>query len=128
MVKKIVSNATSQNFNFPIRVRVDDKNSFIKNVEIPAYALNYEIEFNSEEQFKEWEKIHEAYLNEKTGVIKVGKASGHNLEKQNKELEKNADAKTESDNNKISNNEQSAGVETEVQKMTDDNITKAKRK
>lgn len=128
MIKKIVSNATANNYSLPIRVKLDNNNSFIKYVEIPAYALNHEIEFNSEEQFKEWEKIHADYVNEKTGVIRIGKSSGHSLEKQNKEIEKEAESKVASDQRNISNKEQGVGVETEVQKMTDDNITKARRK
>ena len=40
MVKKIVSNATANNYSLPIRVELDNNNRFIKYVEIPAYALN----------------------------------------------------------------------------------------
>lgn len=127
MVKKLVSNASGENYSLPIRVKLSESNSYIKYVEIPAYALNHEIEFNSEEQFKEWENMHSAYVNEKDGVIRIGKSSGHSLEKQNKDIEKDAEQKTESDKKTISKKESGVGVETEIEKVSEDNITKAKR-
>ena len=66
---------------------------------------------------KPWIKIHEDYTNEKNGIIKVGKASGHSLEKQNRDIEKEKAKAFENDKKQMDNVDEEVGTEVEVEKV-----------
>ena len=98
-----VSNATRQNRDLPLR-RVDSKGEgYIQNIKIPAYALNHKLTFDSEDEYKKWCKQYEKLLSGKDAIIKIGKSSGHSLEKQNKDIEQETAEKLKKDQSKIEN-------------------------
>lgn len=112
----LVSNATAQNRDFPLR-RVDTKNNgYIQSFKIPAYALNQKLVFADEDEYKKWAKHYEAYISGKNAIIKIGKQSGHSLEKQNKDIEKEDAKKVKEDQSKIANTDKDVGIKTEVEK------------
>lgn len=115
-----VSNATRQNRDLPLR-RVDSKgDGYIQNIKIPAYALNHKLTFDSEDEYKKWSKQHEKLLSGKDAIIKIGKSSGHSLEKQNKDIEQETAEKLKKDQSKIENTDKDAGLKVEVEKMSKD--------
>lgn len=115
-----VSNATRQNRDLPLR-RVDSKgDGYIQNIKIPAYALNHKLTFDSEDEYKKWSKQYEKLLSGKDAIIKIGKSSGHSLEKQNKDIEKETSEKLKKDQLKIENTDKDAGLKVEVEKMSKD--------
>lgn len=115
-----VSNATRQNRDLPLR-RVDSKgDGYIQNIKIPAYALNHKLTFDSEDEYKKWYKQYEKLLSGKDAIIKIGKSSGHSLEKQNKDIEQEAAEKLKKDQSKIENTDKDAGLKVEVEKMSKD--------
>lgn len=115
-----VSNATRQNRDLPLR-RVDSKgDGYIQNIKIPAYALNHKLTFDSEDEYKKWSKQYEKLLSGKDAIIKIGKSSGHSLEKQNKDIEKETADKLKKDQSKIENTDKDAGLKVEVEKMSKD--------
>lgn len=115
-----VSNATRQNRDLPLR-RVDSKGEgYIQNIKIPAYALNHKVTFDSEDEYKKWYKQYEKLLSGKDAIIKIGKSSGHSLEKQNKDIEKETADKLKKDQSKIENTDKDAGLKVEVEKMSKD--------
>lgn len=98
-----VSNATRQNRDLPLR-RVDSKgDGYIQNIKIPAYALNHKLTFDSEDEYKKWYKQYEKLLSGAYAIIKIGKSSGHSLEKQNKDIEQETAEKLKKDQSKIKN-------------------------
>lgn len=115
-----VSNATRQNRDLPLR-RVDSKgDGYIQNIKIPAYALNHKLTFDSEDEYKKWYKQYEKLLSGKDAIIKIGKSSGHSLEKQNKDIEQETAEKLKKDQSKIENTDKDAGLKVEVEKMSKD--------
>lgn len=115
-----VSNATRQNRDLPLR-RVDSKgDGYIQNIKIPAYALNHKLTFDSEDEYKKWTKQYEKLLSGKDAIIKIGKSSGHSLEKQNKDIERETAEKLKKDQSKIENTDKDAGLKVEVEKMSKD--------
>ena len=115
-----VSNATRQNRDLPLR-RVDSKgDGYIQNIKIPAYALNHKLTFDSEDEYKKWSKQYKKLLSGKDAIIKIGKSSGHSLEKQNKDIEKETSEKLKKDQLKIENTDKDAGLKVEVEKMSKD--------
>lgn len=115
-----VSNATRQNRDLPLR-RVDSKgDGYIQNIKIPAYALNHKLTFDSEDEYKKWYKQYEKLLSGKDAIIKIGKSSGHSLEKQNKDIERETAEKLKKDQSKIENTDKDAGLKVEVEKMSKD--------
>lgn len=115
-----VSNATRQNRDLPLR-RVDSKgDGYIQNIKIPAYALNHKLTFDSEDEYKKWHKQYEELLSGAYAIIKIGKSSGHSLEKQNKDIEKETAEKLKKDQSKIENTDKDAGLKVEVEKMSKD--------
>lgn len=115
-----VSNATRQNRDLPLR-RVDSKgDGYIQNIKIPAYALNHKLTFDSEDEYKKWSKQYEKLLSGKDAIIKIGKSSGHSLEKQNKDIEQETAEKLKKDQSKIENTDKDAGLKVEVEKMSKD--------
>lgn len=115
-----VSNATRQNRDLPLR-RVDSKgDGYIQNIKIPAYALNHKLTFDSEDEYKKWSKQYEKLLSGKDAIIKIGKSSGHSLEKQNKDIEQETAEKLKKDQSKIENTDKEAGLKVEVEKMSKD--------
>lgn len=115
-----VSNATRQNRDLPLR-RVDSKgDGYIQNIKIPAYALNHKLTFDSEDEYKKWYKQYENLLSGKDAIIKIGKSSGHSLEKQNKDIEQETAEKLKKDQSKIENTDKDAGLKVEVEKMSKD--------
>ena len=115
-----VSNATRQNRDLPLR-RVDSKgDGYIQNIKIPAYALNHKLTFDSEDEYKKWYKQYEKLLSGKDAIIKIGKSSGHSLEKQNKDIEQETADKLKKDQSKIENTDKDAGLKVEVEKMSKD--------
>lgn len=115
-----VSNATRQNRDLPLR-RVDSKgDGYIQNIKIPAYALNHKLTFDSEDEYKKWYKQYEKLLSGKDAIIKIGKSSGHSLEKQNKDIEQETAEKLKKDQSKIENTDKEAGLKVEVEKMSKD--------
>lgn len=115
-----VSNATRQNRDLPLR-KVDSKgDGYIQNIKIPAYALNHKLTFDSEDEYKKWYKQYEKLLSGKDAIIKIGKSSGHSLEKQNKDIEQEIAEKLKKDQSKIENTDKDAGLKVEVEKMSKD--------
>lgn len=115
-----VSNATRQNRDLPLR-KVDSKgDGYIQNIKIPAYALNHKLTFDSEDEYKKWYKQYEKLLSGKDAIIKIGKSSGHSLEKQNKDIEQETAEKLKKDQSKIENTDKDAGLKVEVEKMSKD--------
>ena len=115
-----VSNATRQNRNLPLR-RVDsNRNGYLQDFQIPAYALNHKLIFDSEDEYKKWAKHYEALVSGKNAIIKIGKSSGHSLEKQNKDIEKENANKLKEDQAKIANTDEDAGLKVEVEKISKD--------
>ena len=115
-----VSNATRQNRDLPLR-RVDSKgDGYIQNIKIPAYTLNHKLTFDSEDEYKKWCKQYEKLLSGKDAIIKIGKSSGHSLEKQNKDIEQETAEKLKKDQSKIENTDKDAGLKVEVEKMSKD--------
>ncbi|SUV99518.1 hypothetical protein [Brachyspira pilosicoli] len=115
-----VSNATRQNRDLPLR-RVDSKgDGYIQNIKIPAYALNHKLTFDSEDEYKKWYKQYEKLLSGKDAIIKIGKSSGHSLEKQNKDIEQDTAEKLKKDQSKIKNTDKDIGLNVEVEKMSKD--------
>lgn len=115
-----VSNATRQNRDLPLR-RVDYKgDGYIQNIKIPAYALNHKLTFDSEDEYKKWSKQYEKLLSGKDAIIKIGKSSGHSLEKQNKDIEQETAEKLKKDQSKIENTDKDVGLKVEVEKMSKD--------
>ena len=115
-----VSNVTGKNRNFPLR-RLDAKgNGYLQDFKIPAYALNHKLTFASEDEYKKWAKHYEALVSGKNAIIKIGKASGHSLEKQNKDIEKENAKKLKEDQAKIANTDEDAGIKVEVEKVSKD--------
>ena len=115
-----VSNATRQNRDLPLR-RVDSKgDGYIQNIKIPAYALNHKRTFDSEDEYKKWSKQYEKLLYGKDAIIKIGKSSGHSLEKQNKDIEQETAEKLKKDQSKIENTDKDVGLKVEVEKMSKD--------
>ena len=115
-----VSNATRQNRDLPLR-RVDSKgDGYIQNIKIPAYALNHKLTFDSEDEYKKWYKQYEKLLSGKDAIIKIGKSSGHSLEKQNKDIEQETAEKLKKDQSKIENTDKDVGLKVEVEKMSKD--------
>lgn len=115
-----VSNATRQNRDLPLR-RVDSKgDGYIQNIKIPAYALNHKLTFDSEDEYKKWAKQYEELLSGAYAIIKIGKSSGHSLEKQNKDIEQETAEKLKKDQSKIENTDKDAGLKVEVEKMSKD--------
>lgn len=115
-----VSNATRQNRDLPLR-RVDSKgDGYIQNIKIPAYALNHKLTFDSEDEYKKWYKQYEKLLSGKDAIIKIGKSSGHSLEKQNKDIEQETAEKLKKDQSKIKNTDKDIGLNVEVEKMSKD--------
>lgn len=115
-----VSNATRQNRDLPLR-RVDSKgDGYIQNIKIPAYALNHKLTFDSEDEYKKWYKQYEKLLSGAYAIIKIGKSSGHSLEKQNKDIEKETSEKLKKDQLKIENTDKDTGLKVEVEKMSKD--------
>lgn len=115
-----VSNATRQNRDLPLR-RVDSKGEgYIQNIKIPAYALNHKLTFDSEDEYKKWSKQYEKLLSGKDAIIKIGKSSGHSLEKQNKDIEQETAEKLKKDQSKIENTDKDVGLKVEVEKMSKD--------
>lgn len=115
-----VSNATRQNRDLPLR-KVDSKgDGYIQNIKIPAYALNHKLTFDSEDEYKKWSKQYEKLLSGKDAIIKIGKSSGHSLEKQNKDIEQETAEKLKKDQSKIENTDKDAGLKVEVEKMSKD--------
>ena len=114
-----VSNATKQNRNLPLR-RGPSDHQYIQNFQIPAYALNHKLTFDNEDEFKKWCKDYDYLVAGKNAVIKIGKASGHSLEKQNKDIEKENAKKLKEDQAKIANTDEDAGIKVEVEKVSKD--------
>lgn len=115
-----VSNATRQNRDLPLR-RVGSKGDvYIQNIRIPAYALNHKLTFDSEDEYKKWYKQYEKLLSGKDAIIKIGKSSGHSLEKQNKDIEQETAEKLKKDQSKIKNTDKDIGLNVEVEKMSKD--------
>lgn len=115
-----VSNATRQNRDLPLR-RVGSKGDvYIQNIKIPAYALNHKLTFDSEDEYKKWYKQYEKLLSGKDAIIKIGKSSGHSLEKQNKDIEQDTAEKLKKDQSKIKNTDKDIGLNVEVEKMSKD--------
>lgn len=115
-----VSNATRQNRDLPLR-RVDSKgDGYIQNIKIPAYALNHKLTFDSEDEYKKWSKQYEKLLSGAYAIIKIGKSSGHSLEKQNKDIERETAEKLKKDQSKIKNTDKDIGLNVEVEKMSKD--------
>ncbi len=112
-----ISNVTGKNYNLPLNLKDSKGNTYIKDFHIPAYALNHKLEFNSEEEYNKWAKIHEDYISGKESIIKVDKASGHSLEKQNKNIEKKYTDKVKADQSKIDNLDEDLYIKTEVEKL-----------
>lgn len=112
-----VSNVTGKNYNLPINLKDSKNNTYIKDFLIPAYAFNHKLEFSSEEEYNKWAKIHEDYISGKEAIIKVGKASGHSLEKQNKDIEKEDADKVKADQAKIDDIDDDLEIKTEVEKL-----------
>ena len=110
-----VSNATKQNRNLPLR-RGPSDNQYIQDFQIPAYALNHKLTFDNEDEFKKWCKDYDYLVAGKNAVIKIGKASGHSLERQNKDIEKEDTKKLKEDQAKIKSVEDDMGIKTEVEK------------
>lgn len=117
MFDLIVSNATGKNYNLPLRVKLENGTSYLKPVRIPAYALNHTVRFANESEANEWKKVHIDYTNEKSGIIKIGKASGHSLEKQNKDIEKEEAKAFENDQAKMKDKDEEVGAEVDVEKV-----------
>ena len=114
------SNVTGQNRNFPLR-RLDSKgNGYLQSFRIPAYALNHKLTFTSENEYKKWAKDYEDYISGKNAIIKIGKASGHSLERQNKDVVKENSKKLKEDQSKLNNNDEDMGIKTEVGSMSGD--------
>ena len=104
----------------PLR-RVDSKgDGYIQNIKIPAYALNHKLTFDSEDEYKKWCKQYEKLLSGKDAIIKIGKSSGHSLEKQNKDIEQETAEKLKKDQSKIENTDKDVGLKVEVEKMSKD--------
>ncbi|MDA0089631.1 hypothetical protein OFR95_10175 [Brachyspira hyodysenteriae] len=82
--------------------------------------LNYKLTFDSEDEYKKWTKHYEALVSGKNAIIKIGKASGHSLEKQNKDIEKENANKLKEDQAKIANTDEDAGLKVEVEKVSKD--------
>lgn len=115
-----VSNVTGQNRNFPLR-RLDSKgNGYLQSFRIPAYALNKKLIFANEDEYKKWAKDYEGYISGKNAIIKIGKASGHSLERQNKDVIKENSKKLKEDQSKLNNNDEDMGIKTEVGSMSGD--------
>lgn len=53
-------------------------------------------------------------------IIKIGKSSGHSLEKQNKDIEQETAEKLKKDQSKIKNTDKDIGLNVEVEKMSKD--------
>ncbi|KLI17005.1 hypothetical protein OFS07_15460 [Brachyspira hyodysenteriae] len=115
-----VSNATRQNRNLPLRRADSNGNGYLQDFQIPACALNYKLTFDSEDEYKKWTKHYEALVSGKNAIIKIGKASGHSLEKQNKDIEKENANKLKEDQAKIANTDEDAGLKVEVEKVSKD--------
>ena len=96
-----VSNVTGQNRNFPLR-RLDSKGN--------GYLQSFRI----------WAKDYEGYISGKNAIIKIGKASGHSLERQNKDVIKENSKKLKEDQSKLNNNDEDMGIKTEVGSMSGD--------
>lgn len=115
-----VSNVTGKNRNFPLR-RFDAKgNGYLQDFKIPAYALNHKLTFASEDEFKKWASNYEAYVSGKNAIIKIGKSSGHSLERQNKDVEKEEAKKVQEDQSKMKATDEDGGIKIEVEKMKKD--------
>lgn len=115
-----VSNVTGKNRNFPLR-RLDAKgNGYLQDFKIPAYALNHKLTFASEDEYKKWASNYEAYVSGKNAIIKIGKSSGHSLERQNKDVEKEEAKKVQEDQSKMKATDEDGGIKTEVEKMKKD--------
>lgn len=125
MLDLLVSNATRKNINLPIRIKLENGTTYLKPIRIPAYALNYTVRFSNETELNAWKKIHEDYINDKNGIIKIGKASGHSLEKQNKDIIKEEVKSFESDQRQMENIDEQAGASIEMEKVGD--ISKKKK-
>ncbi|HJH55058.1 hypothetical protein [Brachyspira hyodysenteriae] len=115
-----VSNATRQNRNLPLRRADSNGNGYLQDFQIPACALNHKLTFDSEDEYKKWAKHYEALVSGKNAIIKIGKASGHSLEKQNKDIEKENANKLKEDQAKIANTDADAGLKVEVEKGSKD--------
>ena len=103
---------TKQKFTF--------KKSRFQNIKIPAYALNHKLTFDSEDEYKKWCKQYEKLLSGAYAIIKIGKSSGHSLEKQNKDIEQETAEKLKKDQSKIENTDKDVGLKVEVEKMSKD--------
>ena len=115
-----VSNVTGKNRNFPLR-RFDAKgNGYLQDFKIPAYALNHKLTFASEDECKKWASNYEAYVSGKNAIIKIGKSSGHSLERQNKDVEKEEAKKVQEDQSKMKATDEDGGIKIEVEKMKKD--------
>ena len=110
-----VSNAAGINYNLPMYLKDKQDNSYLQDFMIPAYALNHKLDFHSEDEFNKWKSQYKDYIEGKEAVIKVGKSSGHSLEKQNKNIEKENSSKIKEDQNKIKSKDDEAGIKTNVE-------------
>lgn len=119
-----VSNATRQNRNLPLRRADSNGNEYLQDFQIPAYALNHKLTFDSEDEYKKWAKHYEALVSGKNAIIKIGKSSGHSLEKQNKDIEKENAKKLKEDQAKIANTDEDAGIKVEVEKVSKEGYKK----
>lgn len=109
--KITISNSTAEEYDLPLRVKYKDE-TYIQHFIIPAYALNNELVFNNESDYKNWLDQHAPYFKEK---IKLGKSTGHTLEKINADINIATDKRIESDGKSIDNLDEIAGVETSVE-------------
>ena len=112
-----VSNVTRQNRNMPLRRSIPNKENggYIQDFHIPAYALNHKLTFDNEDEFKKWCKTYEYLVAGKNAIIKIGKSSGHSLERQNKDVEKEEAQKLKEDQAQIKSVENDMGIKTEVE-------------
>lgn len=111
----LVSSSLGYNFNLPISKKHKD-NVYFEDKLIPAYALNYELSFVSEEDYKNWSTQYKDYIEGSNAVLRIGKSSGHTLEKINDDVEKKTNKKRQSDVNSIADKDNSNGIEVEVEK------------
>lgn len=116
MYKILVSNSTDIEYTLPLRKKTKDS-SYLEDYVIPPCALNYELSFLSEDDFKSWYNSFITYFEGNYSIFRIGKESGHKLKKINEEVEKKAEKKRQSDVNHIANIDESQGVKVEVEKV-----------
>lgn len=120
--KITITNTTLRNYNLPYREKINERSTFLRDVNIPAGVLNYEIVFPSEEVYKAWKENHKSYLDGKNAVLVEGKTTGGKAEKKYEENKKEETKKTDAERKKITdgdeviNKELGINIETNVEK------------